>query len=56
MLLTNIILVLAFIIMIGIGFWLSMSGTPSRPSSDSKRQQVRIIDTETDADRKSDDK
>jgi hypothetical protein len=50
MLLTNIVLVIAVILMIAIAIGLSRDGS-GKPDSRGRRQQVRIID----ADKKSDD-
>jgi hypothetical protein len=49
MLMTNIILVLAVVIMIAIAIWL-FSSTEGGVSNSKRRQQVRIADRDTDRD------
>jgi hypothetical protein len=50
MLLTNIVLVLAFIGMIGIAVWLTRDES-AKGSTGAKRGQVRIVDADSDEER-----
>jgi hypothetical protein len=50
MLMTNIVLGLAFIAMIGIAIWL-MRDESAKGSSEAKGVQVRIVDTEREDER-----
>ena len=50
MLITNLILALAFIIMIAVAIWLVRSSEGVGPTRGGQREQVRIVDADADKD------